>query len=300
MSMRRDSAAFVFSKGCIVNGLLIIAVMASTGLVFGLLLALANKKLVVSEDPRIAEVEEVLPKGQCGACGYAGCLGYAEAVVKNPDVPTNLCAPGKDETAQKIAIITGKNPADTEQKIASIRCAGTFEKAHNIFEYRGIHGCVSANLLQGGNKACKYGCLGFGTCVKGCFFGALKMGPGGIPIVNPDKCTGCGRCETLCPKNIITLMERGSMVRINCSSLDRGASARRYCKVSCTGCGRCARQCPHHAIKIDNNCARIDESICISKCSDPLCLLGCPTQAFKPIVSGINLIELKANRWEHS
>ena len=276
------------------NAVLIIIVMSSTGLLFGLLLAVANKKLVVETDPRVQEVDEALPKGQCGACGYAGCIGYAEAVVKNPDVPTNLCAPGKDEVARRIAEITGKDPMPTERRIASIKCAGTYEKSIRIFEYKGIKGCVSANMLQGGNKACKYGCLGFGTCVKGCFFGAMKMSPGGIPIVNPEKCNGCGKCATLCPKNIIEMIPRDSIVRVNCKSKDKGVISRRFCKVSCIGCRHCEKDCPHHAVKVENNLAFVDENICIEKCSDPVCLLKCPTKAIK-LINRID--ELKINRW---
>lgn len=265
----------------------IIVVMIGLGLTFGILLAVANNKLVVEVDPRIYEVDEVLPKGQCGACGFAGCLGYADAVVKNPDVPTNLCAPGKEEVARKIAEITGKKPASVESRIASVRCAGTFEKAKQNFEYDGIQGCVSANILQGGNKLCKYGCLGYGTCVKACPFNAMRMSPEGLPIINREKCTGCGKCVTACPRGVIELIDEESMVRVDCNSRDKGAVSRLTCTVSCIGCGICSKQCGHNAIKIENNLAVVDRAICINECYDPTCLAKCPTKAIRPVVFGI-------------
>lgn len=267
--------------------ILILLAMVGLGLTFGVLLAVANKKLVVEVDPRVYEVDDVLPKGQCGACGFAGCLGYADAVVKNPDVPTNLCVPGKEAVAKKIAEITGKTVSAVDSRIASVKCAGTFDKAVQNFEYDGIQGCVSANLLQGGNKVCKYGCLGYGTCVKACPFGAMRMSQEGLPIINQDKCTGCGKCVTACPRKVIELIDQESMVRVNCSSLDKGAVSRTTCSVSCIGCGICSKQCPHDAIKIENNLAVIDKQICINDCYDPVCLEKCPTRAIRPVIFGI-------------
>jgi Na+-translocating ferredoxin:NAD+ oxidoreductase subunit B len=265
----------------------IFLVMIGIGLMFGILLALANNKLAVEVDPRVYAVDDVLPKGQCGACGYAGCLGYADAVVKNPDVPVNLCAPGKLDVARKIAEITGKNEAAVDSRIASVRCAWTIDKAVQNFEYDGIHGCVSANLLQGGNKVCKYGCLGFGTCVKACHFNAMRMSPEGLPIINPEKCNGCGKCVEACPRNIIELIDPESMVRVNCMSLDKPAVSRQNCKVSCIGCGLCAKDCPLEAIVIENNLAVVDKRICIEECYNPTCLEHCPTKAIRPVIFGI-------------
>jgi RnfABCDGE-type electron transport complex B subunit len=267
--------------------LFIFIVMTGLGLTFGLMLAIANNKLAVEVDPRIYEVDDILPKGQCGACGFAGCLGYADAVVKNPDVPVNLCAPGKEEVARKIATITGKAQSSIEKKVASIKCAGTLDKAVRNFEYVGIQGCVSANLLQGGSKVCKYGCLGYGTCVKACPFHAMRMSPEGLPLINPEKCTGCGKCVSACPRHIIELIDPESMVRVNCSSFDKPSVSRQVCQVSCIGCAQCAKQCSHQAIKIENNLAIIDKTICIEECYDPVCLSKCPTKAIRPLIFGL-------------
>ncbi|NLV68879.1 MAG: Fe-S cluster domain-containing protein [Spirochaetes bacterium] len=260
--------------------------MIGLGLIFGFFISFANRKWAVEVDPRIHEVDEVLPKGQCGGCGYPGCMAYAEAVVTNPDVPPNLCAPGKEAVAQKVAEITGKKAVALETKIAFVRCSGTYGKAIRTGVYKGVKDCVSANILVGGDKGCTYGCLGYGTCVKVCMFDALKMSPEGIPVVNPDKCTGCGKCVTVCPRNIITLVKPEIMVKVNCNSRDKGAIVRKHCQAGCIGCGMCAKSCPYGAIVIDNFLAIVDHNICLEKCSDPVCMIKCPTKVLRPAIWG--------------
>ena len=263
-----------------------ILAMVGLGLIFGLFISFANRKWSVEVDPRIHEVDEVLPKGQCGSCGYPGCMAYAEAVVMNPDVPANLCAPGKDAVAQKVAEITGKKADSVETVIAFVRCSGTYGKAIRTGLYKGVKDCVSANILVGGDKGCTYGCLGYGTCVKVCMFDAIKMSPEGIPVVNPDKCTGCGKCVTVCPRTIITLTKPDIMVKVNCNSRDKGAIVRKHCQAGCIGCGMCAKSCPYGAIVIDNFLAIVDHKICLEKCSDPVCMIKCPTKVLRPAIWG--------------
>jgi Na+-translocating ferredoxin:NAD+ oxidoreductase subunit B len=275
----------------LINALLIIAVMVGVGIIFGVLLAYFNSRMAVEKDPLIEAVDDVLPKGQCGACGYPGCTGYAEAVVKNPDVPVNLCVPGKEAVAKKIAELTGKMNSGVEHKIAHVMCAGTYDRALRTFEYKGIRNCVSANLLQGGNKACKYGCIGLGTCVVECQFGALTLGKDGIPVVNSEKCTGCGKCKNACPKGVIEMVPVEALVHVDCHSQDKGAVSRKKCSVSCLGCGACARACPYGAISIENNLARVNYAICIEKCDNPVCTLKCPTKAINTVVSGVKSVE---------
>lgn len=259
----------------------VIIVMTSVGLVFGLILAIANKKFAIEVNPLIHIVEDILPKGQCGACGYAGCMAYAEAVVLNPDVQPNLCIPGKAVVAKMVAELTGKAAAEMEPRVAYVKCAGTVDKAIKAYEYKGIEDCVAATLLQGGPKGCQHGCLGFGTCVKNCPFGAMTMSEGGLPIIDPKKCTGCGKCETVCPKKVIELFPIGIHVAVNCNSKDKGVMARKLCSIACIGCGICVKNCPHGAIKIENNLAVVDGTVCVSKCNEATCLFKCPTGAIK-------------------
>lgn len=273
--------------GVVQHSLIILAVLTSLGVIFGLVLAYANKKMAIEVNPLIHIVEDVLPKGQCGACGFAGCMAYAEAVVMNPDVPPNLCTPGKDPVAKLVGDLTGKAAAAVEPRIAQVKCAGTHAKAVKANEYHGVQDCVAANLLFGGPKSCKYGCLGLGTCVKACPFGAMTMSEEGLPIIDPDKCTGCAKCETVCPKKVISMMPIGAHVRVNCNSHDKGAVAKKACSVSCIGCTLCVKECQYGAIKMENNLAVVDEKVCMEKCDNPTCLAKCPTKAIRQAVLGI-------------
>lgn len=268
------------------NAIIAVVVMLCTGLFFGLVLAYANKKFAIEVNPLIHLVEDVLPKGQCGACGYPGCANYAEAVVLNPDVPPNLCVPGKAPVADMVAEITGKTAPPVEPRIAHIRCAGAIGKAVTKYQYAGVEDCAAANLLQGGQKSCQYGCLGFGTCVKNCPFEAMTMGANGLPQVDPEKCTGCGKCESVCPKGVIAMLPLSAKVSVNCNSKDKGAVARKNCTVACLGCGLCRKNCPHDAIKIEKGLAVVDHKICAAKCDQPACLTKCPTGAIEAAVKG--------------
>ncbi|CVK20415.1 RnfABCDGE type electron transport complex subunit B [Sporomusa sphaeroides] len=264
-----------------------IVLLVSMGLLFGIIMAYANKKFAVEVNPLIHIVEDILPKGQCGACGYPGCMGYAEAVVTNPDVPPNLCTPGKDVVAKLVGELTGKAAAPVDPRIAQVRCAGTYVKAGKANEYVGVEDCVAANLLFGGPKSCKYGCLGLGTCVKACPFGAMEMSADGLPIIDPDKCTGCAKCETVCPKKVIAMMPLGASVRVNCNSHDKGAVAKKACSAACIGCTLCMKECPYGAIKMESNLAVVDAKVCIEKCNNPTCLAKCPTKAIREAVLGV-------------
>ncbi|MBP2649612.1 MAG: rnfB [Firmicutes bacterium] len=268
------------------KAILIVAVLTGVGLIFGFILAYANKKFALEVNPLIHIVEDVLPKGQCGACGYAGCMAYAEAVVLNAEVPPNLCIPGKDPVAKAVAELTGKKAAEMEPRIAQVRCAGSNEKAVIAYGYRGIEDCVAASLLFGGQKVCKHGCLGLGTCVKNCPFGALTMSETGLPVVDAEKCTGCGVCQGACPKGVIQMVPIGARVRVNCNSKDKGAIARKACTAACIACTLCMKECPHGAIKMENNLAVVDVKICKEQCSEQKCLVKCPTKAIGSVVKG--------------
>lgn len=255
---------------------LALIVLAALGVVFGIALAVVAARFVVKVDPKVEQVRETLPGANCGACGFAGCMGYAEAVVGNPDVASNMCAPGKSPVAEKIALITGKKAEKLDPKIARVFCQGGTSLSQRKFIYTGVKDCTAAVLAAGGDKSCEYGCLGYGTCMRACPFDAITMSADNLPQINPDKCTACGKCVAACPKQVIELAQASKAVVISCHSRDKGVDVKKKCQVGCIACGICVRTCPVNAIAIENNLARIDHSKCIV-CG--LCVKKCPTSA---------------------
>ncbi|MFH1783387.1 MAG: RnfABCDGE type electron transport complex subunit B [bacterium] len=76
-----------------------IFVLGGLGLLFGMGLAFAEKQFAVQEDPRKEAIMKILPGANCGACGFAGCSAYAEAIVTE-DVNVNLCPLGRKAKLQ--------------------------------------------------------------------------------------------------------------------------------------------------------------------------------------------------------
>lgn len=259
-----------------------LVVLGALGVVFGIALAIVAAKFVVKVDPKVEQVRETLPGANCGACGFAGCMGYAEAVVGNPDVASSLCAPGKGAVAEKIAQITGKAAAKVDPKIARVFCQGGRSKSQRKFIYTGVMDCTAAVLAAGGDKSCEFGCLGYGTCMRACPFDAIRMSEDNLPIISREKCTACGKCVAACPKQVIELGLQSKAVVISCHSKDKGLDVKKKCQVGCIACGICVRTCPVDAIRIDNNLARIDHSKCIT-CG--LCVKKCPTSAIHDYLS---------------
>lgn len=253
-----------------------VALLAVLGVIFGIALAVVASRFVVKVDPKVDQVRETLPGANCGACGFAGCMGYAEAVVGNPDVAPNLCAPGKSPVAAKIAQITGKAAAKVDPKIARVFCQGGRSNSKRKFIYTGVMDCTAAVLAAGGDKSCDFGCLGYATCMRACPFDAITMSADNLPIISKEKCTACGKCVAACPKQVIELGLMSKAVVIRCHSRDKGVDCKKQCQVGCIACGMCVRTCPVDAIKVDNNLARIDHSKCIT-CG--LCVKKCPTNA---------------------
>lgn len=245
------------------------------GLIFGVGLALAAKRFAVRVDPRVEEILEALPGANCGACGYAGCLGFAQAVVEGK-APVDGCMPGGAAVARELGKIMGEEVGEGIKKTAFVQCRGGRDKAKQKFSYQGLENCGAASLISGGPKACRYGCLGFGDCVKVCPFDAIRMGEDGIPVVDDEKCTGCGLCVQACPRRIITLLPTSQKVFVGCISKDKGGLVRKTCTVGCIGCGICAKKCPSEAITIEDNYAWFDYDKCIN-CG--ICAYVCPTKA---------------------
>jgi len=285
-----------------------ILVLGGLGLGFGAILAVASKVFFVETDPRLDQLNECLPGANCGGCGYAGCGGYAEAVLKG-EAPIGKCASGGNECAQEMAAIMGVEAGEVTRKVALVRCSGekVYDKDGNLTkgarvkaEYEGFKDCLAASKVGGnGILACKFGCLGYGTCTKACKYGAISV-VNGVAKVDEDLCVGCMACAEVCPRHLIVPVEPSRNVVIACASLAKGAVTTRGCTVGCIGCSLCKKICPKDAITIEKNLAVIDYTKC-DNCG--LCATVCPKHLIKdskvetlgePVVKSINGPEVKA------
>jgi len=256
-----------------------LAVFTLLGLLFGFALAAAAKKFHVPVNPVVERVRERLPSANCGACGYAGCQVYAEAVALEANVSPNLCIPGRQSVAQVVAELTSKALGEVADRIVVLRCHGTTAFARDEALYVGIPTCAAASIVFGGAKACKNGCLGLGDCVKVCPFGALSLGGDGIPVVDVEACTGCGLCVAACPKDLFQLYPRNRRVELACVARDKQSVVRASCMVGCTLCRKCVAKCPAEAITWDGRTILIDHEKCIAygpSCNEA-CVDICPS-----------------------
>ena len=261
-----------------------IAIITILGAVLAVVLFLVAKKFKVEEDPRIDQVEKVLPGANCGGCGQAGCHAFAQHCVESPDLGACFCPVGGNDVMQKVADVLGLKVEAKDPMVAVVRCNGSCENRPKTSTYDGVQSCRVKASLYSGDTGCSYGCLGCGDCVAACQFDAIHMNPEtGLPEVDQDKCTACGACVKACPKNVIELRAKGPRnmrVFVSCINKDKGAVARKACKAACIGCGKCAKVCPHGAITIENNLAYIDFSKC-KLCRK--CVLECPTGAIHDV-----------------
>ncbi len=261
-----------------------IVILSVLGLLLAVVLYLVAKKFYVEEDPRIGEVEKVLPGANCGGCGNAGCHAFAQSCVEAPNLDNNFCPVGGNETMKKVAAVLGVEVKEKAPMVAVVRCNGTCENRPRTNEFGGYQSCRVKATLYSGDTGCSFGCLGCGDCVAACKFGAITMNPEtGLPEVDQDKCTGCGACAKACPKGVIELRNkgpRGMRVFVSCINKDKGAVARKACKAACIGCGKCAKVCAHDAITVVDNVAYIDFTKC-KLCKK--CVAECPTGAIHAV-----------------
>ncbi len=257
-----------------------VLVLSSLGVLAAVALFYIAKQFKVEEDPRIDDVEKMLPGANCGGCGFAGCRGFAGAMVAQDDISSLYCPVGGADTMKAAAAYLGKVAPEKGPQIATLKCGGSCAKRPKTNEYNGAKSCAVAASLYVGETACAYGCLGFGDCAVSCDFGAITINAEtGLPEFDADKCTACGACVKACPKMLIELRKKwpkGRAVYVACSSKDKGAVAMKACKASCIGCGKCVKACPFEAITVVNNVAYIDSTKC-KLCRK--CVNECPTGA---------------------
>lgn len=231
--------------------------MATLGVGLAGMLAFANRKLFVFEDPRIEEVENRLPKSNCGACGQPGCRAFAEKVVAGDLMPAQ-CTVSSPEQRNGIADFLGVAAGDVEKKVARLACAGGRHVAFLRARYAGHDSCRAAAVVSGGGKECAWGCLGLADCARVCTFDAIHMDPHGLPVVDADLCTACNDCVEVCPKGLFSLESVNRKLWVACKNQADGDTAEAACEVACTACGKCVADAPPGLMRLHDNMVEID------------------------------------------
>ena len=254
-----------------------IVILAVLGGLFGAVLAVASQKLAVATDPRVERIIEALPGANCGACGYPGCSGLADAIV-NAGAPINACVPGKAQAAEAIAAIMGREPeAGLIRKVAQLHCNGNFSNVKTKYEYKGVIDCHLAVTQFGGPSYCYYGCIGLGSCVRICPFGAIAIGENRLPVIDTSLCLGCGLCADQCPQKVLDIIPIDQRVYVRCNNRDKGRTARDECGASCISCGICVKTCPTGAMQLIDNTVGSVSMIDYGKCTAcGACVEKCP------------------------
>ena len=218
-----------------------VLIVGGVGLFIGIALGIAGKFLSVEVDEKEVAIREALPGNNCGGCGYPGCDGLAAAYVS---------------------------------------CSGDCDKAKDKYNYYGNMSCQdAANIPGGGAKACSYGCLGLGSCVKACEFDAIHI-VNGKALVDREKCKACGKCVAACPKGLISIIPANHQYMVKCRSKDKGRDVMQACTAGCIGCGLCAKNCPNDAIDFEYNLATINQDKC-KNCG--ICAAKCPKKVIEKL-----------------
>jgi len=251
-------------------------ILGGVGLFFGFLIAMANKKFHVWEDPRIDEVEELLPKTNCGACGMPGCRAFAEAVVEGKEQPSGCTVMGPDDR-EDIAHYLGVDAGEANKRIARLLCAGGTNEAVQNSDYSGFSTCKAAASVAGGGKGCSWGCLGLDDCEVSCLLDAIYMNDDNLPVVIPELCTACNDCVEACPKDLFVLMPIEQKLIVQCKNLLNGDAAEDLCSVACNTCNKCVADSEPGVIDMIDNLAVINYEM--NALTDPKAISRCPTGA---------------------
>ena len=257
------------------NMLVSILTLGGLGFFFGSGLAIAAKKFCVAGDPRLEKIYASLPGTNCGACGMPGCMGFAEGLIQG-SCSIERCAVMQEQARGEISGILRVEVKPMVKAVAVLNCHGGKKRAGDKLIYSGIRDCLAANLIAGGPKACSYGCIGYGTCVAVCPFGAIKMNEEDLPVIDENKCTSCGNCVGACPKKLFSIVAVAKTYAVRCKSQDLGKKVMAACSIGCIACRKCEKACPVAAIKVVNNLAVIDYNICDNRGE---CFKACPTKA---------------------
>jgi RnfABCDGE-type electron transport complex B subunit len=256
--------------------MLSVAILGGVALTFAALIALANKKLKVWEDPRIEAVNEMLPGSNCGACGSAGCRAFAEELIGGQRQPAQCTQLGEDAVID-VAGYLGVEAGEAVKLVARLLCAGGSNVSVQLAEYQGVQTCGAAAAVAAGGKGCAWSCLGLADCERVCDYDAIYMNGFGLPVVIPDRCTACGDCVEACPRDLFEIMPSEQKLIVQCKSLLEGDEAEELCKVACTGCGLCVTDAAPGLIEMVNGLAVINYDL--NELADLKAIERCPTGA---------------------
>lgn len=256
--------------------LLSAAILGGVALTFAVLIAVANKKLKVWEDPRIGDVVDMLPGSNCGACGAAGCRAFAEELIGGERQPAQCTQLGPDDI-DDLAGYLGVEADEAVKRVARLLCAGGSNVAVQHADYRGVRTCGAAAAVAAGGKGCVWACLSLSDCERACDYDAIHMNDNGLPVVDPDRCTACGDCVDACPRDLFVIMPVSHKLLVQCRSLLEGDEAEALCKVACNGCGLCATDAAPGLVQIVNGLAVVDYEL--NERADPKATARCPTGA---------------------
>jgi len=260
------------------NILIPVLIVGGLGLVFGVVLTIASIMMSVKNDERIERIIEVLPGANCGGCGFTGCSGYAEAIMKD-GAAANKCTAGGAKVANAVAAILGIDSIGMGARFAVNACRGTNDVTCKKYQYDGIKTCRAAAMHFSGDTACKYGCIGLGDCERACKFDAIRI-LDGVARIDVKRCTNCGVCQKACPKRLIVSKNAKTKAVVLCSNQDNSKETIAVCKGGCIACGRCVKVCPHGCIEINDNLAYIHHAECTG-CGE--CEKVCPTRCIAMI-----------------
>lgn len=258
--------------------LLSAAVLGGVCLVFAGLISLVNRRFRVEEDPRLDVVAARLPGSNCGACGFPGCRGFAEGVIRGQAKPSG-CTQIDAVGVVQIAEFLGVEAGSAVKRVARLLCAGGADVAVQHAEYRGLSTCAAAHAVAGGGKGCAWGCLLLGDCMRACDYDAISMTAEGLPLVAPDACTACGDCVKACPRDLFVLMPVDQRLIVQCRSLLEGDEALATCRVACTACGKCVTDARPGLIEVRRGLAVVDYEK--NHLAGPEATRRCPTGAIR-------------------
>lgn len=228
----------------------------------GLGLAVAARKFKVEKDKKVEELIEVLPGLNCGACGYAGCESYAEALSSGSDEDASKCSPGGAEVRSGLGKALGLEvDGSAVRMVARLACAGGDGVAVREFLYNGYQDCEAAKIHFDGDKGCKHGCLGLGSCVKSCPVDAISYTNDGLVKVDPDKCIGCEICVAVCPTGSMKMIPAETQWFVACNSTDKAKVTKSLCSVGCIGCRICERKYPDAGFIVTENLSVLDYTV---------------------------------------